>query len=698
MIKPPIPTTGPILPACMSRPTARLKGFLMAPLEVQLLLVDDDPSAIQVMNRMLSQYPNQRFATSGEAALQLAREATPDLIVLDVDLPGMSGLDVCEALKADTVLAGVPVIFATSHDPTTLLQVTAFQKGGSDFVTKPLIAAQLTSRVRAHLRAKRLLADLRRDSLASGVVTPAPLGTQTPRLLIVDDDIASIHALRHALELMGDFHFAKSGEEAIELARRIAPDLILLDAQMPGIDGFEVCKTLKAEAAFKHVPIVFVTRFSDPRNEMRALDLGAADFIAKPYTQAVLVARVRNLLDLKRRADAELQAVREHWRRIGDARVTDIVDSASDAIVTCNAHGDVVLINAAACRMFGVGHAQTVGSPVQALLGDVASNEERWQSGSGRATMTHADGSSFPAEVSVSSVGEGSDRLTTVMLRDISDRERLEAETRSRIEAETASRTKTLMLSYIAHEMGNPLNGMLGFAQLMAADVDNPLPPNQAKRLAQVLASGKHLAVLMRDVMDLGRFETGQLTVELRPMDAGRCAQDAVAAVTALAEQGGVSLACLVEPTSIRCAADADRLHQCLVNLLTNAIKYNRSGGWARIDVSGASQRVVIAVRDGGMGMDASQREHLFEPFNRLGRQRAVAPGAGLGLVITRQLVAAMGGELRVESVPGLGSCFTIVLPDASQVAQDPGGVVSAAVLQPTDTATVSHPEEPHQD
>src|SRR5690349_7275576 len=137
----------------------------MAPREVRLLLVDDDPSEIHVMARMLSQYPDQRFATSGQAALRLAHELTPDLIVLDVDMPGMTGLDVCEALKADPVLARVPIIFATSHDPTTLLQVTAFQKGASDFVTKPLIAAQLTARVRAHLRAKHLIEDLQRDSL-----------------------------------------------------------------------------------------------------------------------------------------------------------------------------------------------------------------------------------------------------------------------------------------------------------------------------------------------------------------------------------------------------------------------------------------------------------------------------------------------------------------------------------------------------
>jgi len=640
----------------------------MAPREVQLLLVDDDPSAIRVMGRMLSQYPNQRFATSGEAALRLAREATPDLIVLDVDMPGMTGLDVCEALRSDPVLAHVPVILATSHDPTTLLQVTAFRKGASDFVCKPLIAAQLTARVRAHLRTKLLIEDLQRDSLASGVALPLP-GTQAARLLIVDDDIASIHVLRHTLAAMGDFHFAKNGEEALDLARRLLPDLILLDAHMPGIDGFDVCKTLKSEAAFRHVPIAFITRFSDPRNEMRALDLGAADFIAKPYTRAVLQARVRNLLDLKRRTDAELESVREHLRRVGDARVADIVGAASDAIVTCNADAKVVLINAAACRMFGVEYAQAMGSLMQALLGEGTLTDEYRQDAPVRATIRRANGECFPTEMSVSRVGVGADCLTTVMLRDISDRERLEAESRSRIEAETASRTKTLMLSYIAHEMGNPLNGVLGFAQLMAADGDHALPPAQAKRLTQILASGKHLEVLMRDVMDIGRFETGKLTVELRPVNATRCAQDATEAVSALAEQAGVTVACLLASASLHCAADAARLHQCLVNLLTNAIKYNRFGGWARVEVTGDSHEIAIAVRDNGFGLDALQRQHLFEPFNRLGRQLAAAPGTGLGLVITRQLVEAMNGQLRVDSEPGQGSCFTIVLPSASDPA-----------------------------
>lgn len=268
--------------------------------EVRLLLVDDDPSAIQVMSRMLAQYPDQRFATSGEVALRLAREATPDLILLDVDMPGMTGFDVCEALKADPVLACVPVILATSHDATVLLHVAAVQKGAVDLLTKPLVPAQLTARVRAQLRDKLPVEDLERDHLAADAA-PKLASVQPPRLLIVDDDISCIEMLRHTLATMGDLFFVKTGEETLQLAARLVPDLILLDVHLPGLDGFDVWKQLKAQARFKHVPIIFVTRFSDPGNEMRALDLGVADFIAKPYTPAVLHARVRNLLDLKRR-------------------------------------------------------------------------------------------------------------------------------------------------------------------------------------------------------------------------------------------------------------------------------------------------------------------------------------------------------------------------------------------------------------
>lgn len=505
-----------------------------------------------------------------------------------------------------------------------------------------------------------------------------------PCLFIVDDDIASIQILRHTLAQMGDVSFATSGEDALHRVERLAPDLILLDAHMPGLDGFEVCKALKAQPATQRIPVVFVTRYSDPQSEMRALDLGAADFIAKPYTPAVLQARVRNLLELKRRSDAELSAMREQWRRLGDARVADIVAAASDAILTFNTDDELVLINAAACRLLALTEAQAIGASAQALLCQPLPDGAPIPGEAMLVHLTRPDGLRFPAELSMSRVGSGRESLVTVMLRDVSDRERLHAESVARIEAETASRTKTQMMTYIAHKMGNPLNGLLGFAQLMDGDLELPLAPKQAKRLAQILCSGQQLLGLLRDVMDLGRFETGKLMLDLRPVDLACCAQSALDSVAALAEQAGVSLSLLPTLERLRVSADADRLHQCLVNLLTNSIKYKRAGAWAQIGASVAADEITIEVRDNGLGMNLLQQQHLFEPFNRLGRQQAGLPGTGLGLVITRQLVEAMRGRLLVWSEVAQGSCFSVVLPNA-----DPASV---AAPDPAHTGTAADP------
>ena len=635
--------------------------------DFQLLLVDDDQGVIQVMSRMLSQYPDQRFATSGEVALRLARESAPDLILLDADMPGMSGLDLCRALKADPALERIPVIFVTSYDVPEL-EVEALRLGASDYVAKPLVAAQLTSRVRAQLRAKVQAEDLQRDRMAVGGET-LTLQDDRPRLLIVDDDVGAIRLLRQSLDEIGDFHFAKSGEEALELAASVDPDLVLLDTQLDGIDGFAVCESLKARHRFEHVPIVFVTRLADPLSEMRALDLGAADFIAKPFAPTVLAARVRNLLETKRRIDAELRAVHAHWRQVGDERVADIVDSASDAILSCDVEGRIVLANAAACRMFDSLHAHLIGRPIAALLGAQFLENASALTGPLRVALANADETSILVEVGISAVGEAHSRLTTVVLRDVSVRERLVAQTTARAEAEAASRAKSQMLAYIAHEIGNPLSAMLGFAQLMGIDAAHPLPAPQLERLRHILESGRHLHELMRDVMDLSAFEVGKLKVDLRMVDVARVIENACAEVAALAEGAGIALAIVPAPATFQAIADTGRLRQCLINILSNAIKYSGVGCRVEIVVSADRSWVNIAVRDNGIGMDADQLGQLFEPFNRLGRHGIKVPGTGLGLAITRQLAEAMNGKVLVDSAVSEGSCFTLRLPRAVGVA-----------------------------
>lgn len=632
----------------------------MRPSDANLLLVDDDSAAIQAMSRILAQYPNKRFATNGADALRLARERTPDLILLDADMPGMSGFSVLAALKSDARLAAVPVIIATGLDLPEV-EASAIERGASDFVTKPLRASQVSARVRAQLRAR-----LEPGKALGAVPNPRPADSAA-RVLIVDDDVSAIQALRQSLADVADFHFAFSGEECLAQTRVLLPDLILLDAQMPGIDGFEVCRQLKSDRRLSFIPVVFVTRFGDADSEMRALDLGAADFIAKPYGTAVLRARVRNLIDLKRRRDSELRLAHDQGHRLANARIADIVAAASDAIVTVDADGLVVLMNAAAGKLFGIAHEDQVGEPACALLSAGLEDWAATPGGSRRCLLTRHDGLNVIAEATAFVVGEGAQRLVTVMLRDIGDRERLESEARARLQAEAASRTKTAMLSYVAHEMGNPLNGLLGLVDVSLFDRNEPLPPAVRYRLELMQACGQQLKLLLRDVLDVGRIESGALAMNNRPVDPGLCVALAVAAAQPQAEAAGITIRRRDAETKFLVLADPDRLGQCLANLLSNAIKYSRARGWVEVELDADDGAVAISIRDNGLGMTDEQRQQLFQPFNRLGRERGDQPGSGLGLTITLRLVEAMAGRLEVRSEPDRGSSFTIVLPRAPE-------------------------------
>lgn len=630
--------------------------------DARLLLVDDDTSSIRAASRMLGHYRQQRFATSGADALRLARETPPDLIVLDAHMPGMSGLDVCDAMQSEPVLARVPVIFA-SGDASASVEISALDRGAADFVAKPLVAAQLVARARAQLRSRRLVEELKLDHRAA-CRAAAPTAGGVPRLLIVDDDVVSVRILMRTIADFGEIHFATDASDALCLARELQPDLILLDMHMPDTDGFGLLATLKEKALLqRHAPIVFVTRFSEPRLEMRALDLGAADFVAKPYRPAVLRARLRRLLERKQRTDTELSAIHAQWRRLGDDRVVEIVGSASDAILSYDASGTVVLANAAAGRIFDFAQEGLVGRPMHALLGCAADGLEPLLAGRPKLSIRRRDASPVCVEVSWSQSGSGPDRLATVMLRDVTDREQLEAEARSCAQAHAGSQMKSMMLSYIAHEVGNPLNGVLGFAKLMQSDRAHALPEAQAIRLGHVMTSACQLRDLMRDMMDLGRFERGGLTINVAPTDLPACMDGAIAAIAPKVADAGQRLVTCSPWPALPVMADAQRLHQCLVNLLTNAVKYNRRGGAVTVDVAMAPQQVEITVGDEGIGLDATQQQHLFEPFNRLGRDAGDIPGTGLGLVITRHLVEAMGGSIGVESASGAGSRFKITLP-----------------------------------
>jgi signal transduction histidine kinase/CheY-like chemotaxis protein len=258
----------------------------------------------------------------------------------------------------------------------------------------------------------------------------------------------------------------------------------------------------------------------------------------------------------------------------------------------------------------------------------------------------------------------GATRIVS-LVEDWSERDQLESARRARMQAEAASAAKSSFLSRMSHELRTPLNAILGFTQLLAMNKSEALPPQHQLWLTQIQGAGWHLLQMIEEVLDLSRIEAGELKLELRPVVLRPLLEECLSMVATDAKVRNVQLVPMPDlcGDGLVVSADATRLRQVLLNLLSNAVKYNRAGGQVTLGCTvDNGTRVRVDVHDTGLGMGAEQLGRLFRPFDRLGRESTGVKGAGIGLVIARNLAELMGGRLDVASREGVGSTFTLTL------------------------------------
>ncbi len=390
------------------------------------------------------------------------------------------------------------------------------------------------------------------------------------------------------------------------------------------------------------------------------------------------------------KADLSAEARRQRALLKAGALQNAILTSANFSIIATDEKGIIQLFNVGAERMLGYQAAEVVNKINPSDIHDPQEVTARAQALSLELATTIApgfealafkasrgiedvyeltyickDGSRFPAIVSITALRDDYGDIIGYLLigTDNSVRKRVETELNAAMAAaEKANRAKTDFLSGMSHELRTPLNAILGFAQLM--EIGSPLPtPPQKRNLDQILKAGWYLLELINEILDLSLIESGKVTLSREPVSLAEVMLECRAMIEPQAHKRSIGMKFPRFETPYFVEADRTRVKQVLINLLFNAIKYNKPGGAVSVEYTlRPPESIRISISDTGAGLAPEQVAQLFQPFNRLGKETSAEEGTGIGLVVTKRLVELMGGVIGVDSTVGVGSVFWIEL------------------------------------
>ncbi|MFL5605485.1 MAG: ATP-binding protein, partial [Gemmatimonadaceae bacterium] len=574
------------------------------------------------------------------------------------------------------------------------------------------------------------------EDRTSGDITTAEkirIGAEsdTQRILLVDDRPANLVALEAILDpLEVELVRATSAEEALAAVRQGEFAAILLDVQMPGMDGYEVARRIKALEVPRVTPVIFLTALDEDRRQVHAgYESGAVDYLFKPLDPDVLRAKVRAFAQMNVARHSAERIARER-AEAAEGRLAEIFHLAPAFIAVLRGPDHVFeLANDAFAQI--VGHREIIGRPARDALPEVRGQgfiellDDVMRTG--KPLVGTEQVISFALvpdatperrfidfvyqplrEANGDCVGifvHGVDVTEQVLARTEVEMARAEAEA-ALARAEEANNVKSQFVATMSHELRTPLNAQIGYAQLLEMGIAGPLTPEQQRYVQRLTLSSGHLLTLINDILDFSKLEAGELSPQREEIWTGALVRDALNLVRPQAEARGVELIHERQhEAGVPFVGDEQRVRQILLNLLSNAVKFTDTGG--RIVVScemsetaspmaqvhGAGPWAYLRVQDTGIGVATEQLVHIFDPFHQVDSSHTRQQGGtGLGLAISRRLARAMGGDLTAESTPGIGSVFTLWLPSVKRAAVNGDGRGTSAETAAARAARAERP------
>ncbi len=656
--------------------------------KAKVLVVDDIPENLFVIEKLLGELDiDVVTAQSGNEALRATLHNDFSLILLDIMMPGMSGIEVADMLKEDESTSDIPIIFITAMDKDESYEIRAYAKGAVDFIYKPFNKMVLLSKVRALLDLYSMKKSIERAFIRHE--------TAKPKILIVDDNQENIFVLKKLLNKLDvDIMSTTSGNEALTQTLYNDFAVILLDVQMPGMDGYEVAEILKSDDKTAGIPIIFITAIDrDNAKEIKGYDKGAVDFIFKPFNELILLSKAKVFLDIyKMRAGLEaLVAERTSALIAGNKQLkkemrnklivendlvqarsylSSVLNSISSVLIGTDKQGIIVKMNREAVKLSQLPRKEAQGKPIQAAFPFFSETLGKLIE---MTTEEHVEKANVPISIDNHDrffnfavyplIGEGASQVV-IRIDDVTEAKQMEGELQQRRHIDSLGQ----LAGGIAHDFNNMLSAIMGAAELLRIKAgDNP---EFMKSISSILVSSERAADLTGKLLSFARKKGSDKNI----VDIHRLIKDTVIILQRSIDK---RIQIVVEPYATQNIVEGDdsELSNALLNLGINARDAMPEGGVLTISTTnkvihntpeGKPQElqegsyIEICIVDTGVGMTEEVKRKAFEPFFTT---KKLGHGTGLGLSSVYGTVKTHSGIIKVVSSEETGSTFTILLP-----------------------------------
>jgi PAS domain S-box-containing protein len=486
------------------------------------------------------------------------------------------------------------------------------------------------------------------------------------RVLAVDDNSAALYATSRVLRAAG-YEVIEASTGAAALAAASRADLVVLDVNLPDMDGFEVCRRLRASPETARLPVLHLSAtFTNSSDFAQGFEAGADSYLTRPVEAPVLIATVRTLL-FARQADT--------IRRGSDAKLHAMFNLAPVAIAILDQAFNYESVNPAFCALTGYAIDELKGRRGDMVLSD--SSGAAWDDAlaapgghwSKQLSIRRKNGDIAQVEWQIAT-----ERISKVRILTATDITRqvqaenareqlLESERAARAAAERSNRMKEEFLATLSHELRNPLNAILGWATVLGRKPD--LSDSVRDGLKAIERNSRIQAQMIADLLDHAGITFGKMRLVAETIDPYPIVRAALDVVNSSAEHLGVSVLARFDDEAVKVEADPARLHQILTNLLSNAVKFSNRGSQVELEAGREGEFFRVSVSDHGRGIDPEFLPRIFERFSQQDATTTRSHGGlGLGLAIVKQLTDLLGGSIEAFSQgPGKGARFTVKIP-----------------------------------